>query len=87
MRAEIVNLPIDIVPASSHKPVPGQNTYETVAKMSRRLSVDEDDRKINNPLQAVVLADSFTRTFRPMSLERPKVGPVLRLLSVVLWGI
>lgn len=25
-------------------------------------------------LTAVVLADSFTKTFRPISLERPKVG-------------
>jgi NDP-sugar pyrophosphorylase family protein len=33
----------------------------------------EDDTKVQHPLQAVVLADSFTKTFRPMSLEVPKV--------------
>jgi translation initiation factor eIF-2B subunit epsilon len=31
------------------------------------------DTTVTHPLQAVVLADSFTRTFRPMSLEKPKV--------------
>lgn len=35
---------------------------------------DNADTTATHPLQAVVLADSFTRTFRPMSLEQPKVG-------------
>jgi translation initiation factor eIF-2B subunit epsilon len=29
--------------------------------------------KSEQPLQAVLLADSFTNTFRPVSLEKPKV--------------
>jgi translation initiation factor eIF-2B subunit epsilon len=29
--------------------------------------------KTEQPLQAVLLADSFTNTFRPISLEKPKV--------------
>jgi translation initiation factor eIF-2B subunit epsilon len=33
----------------------------------------DDDVKREKPLQAVVLADSFTSTFRPISLEQPKV--------------
>jgi hypothetical protein len=33
----------------------------------------DDDVKREKPLQAVVLADSFTSTFRPISVEQPKV--------------
>ena len=29
--------------------------------------------KADQPLQAILLADSFTKTFRPISLEKPKV--------------
>jgi translation initiation factor eIF-2B subunit epsilon len=32
-----------------------------------------EDVKRDNPLQAIVFADSFTETFRPISLEAPKV--------------
>jgi hypothetical protein len=34
---------------------------------------NDDDVKREKPLQAVLLADSFTTTFRPVSLELPKV--------------
>ena len=33
----------------------------------------DEDVKREKPLQAVVLADSFTTQFRPISLEQPKV--------------
>ena len=33
----------------------------------------DDDVKREKPLQAILLADSFTNTFRPISLEIPKV--------------
>ncbi|MCI16421.1 translation initiation factor eIF-2B subunit epsilon-like, partial [Trifolium medium] len=41
-------------------------------KSSARVSED-DDELVRVPLQAVLLADSFTTKFRPMTLERPKV--------------
>eukprot|EP00983_Pelagomonas_calceolata_P100055 1158527-Pelagomonas_calceolata.AAC.9 len=34
---------------------------------------DEKEIGVRNVLQAVLLADSFTQTFRPISLEHPKV--------------
>ncbi|EQC42712.1 hypothetical protein SDRG_00439 [Saprolegnia diclina VS20] len=34
---------------------------------------DEKDEKHKHPLQAVIFADSWTKTFRPISLETPKV--------------
>jgi len=40
--------------------------------MGRKGGGDEDVAQ-EVPLQAVLLADSFTSTFRPISLERPKV--------------
>ena len=33
----------------------------------------DEDVKREKPLQAILLADSFTSTFRPVSFERPKV--------------
>ena len=33
----------------------------------------DEDVKREKPLQAVLLADSFTNSFRPISLEMPKV--------------
>ena len=32
-----------------------------------------DAQRSEQPLQAVILADSFTKTFRPITLEQPKV--------------
>ena len=40
--------------------------------MSRNESKAEDSNT-NNKIQAVILADSFTNTCRPISLEMPKV--------------
>jgi translation initiation factor eIF-2B subunit epsilon len=34
---------------------------------------DDPDELSRSPLQAVLLADSFTLKFRPITLERPKV--------------
>ena len=36
-----------------------------------------DDLKTEEVLQAVLLADSFTQSFRPMSLDLPKVSSLL----------
>ena len=41
-------------------------------KKGARASSDPDDLA-RTPLQAVLLADSFTTKFRPITLERPKV--------------
>ncbi|GAV64214.1 LOW QUALITY PROTEIN: Hexapep domain-containing protein/NTP_transferase domain-containing protein/W2 domain-containing protein, partial [Cephalotus follicularis] len=46
---------------------------------SARVSEDPDDLA-RNPLQAILLADSFTTKFRPITLERPKV--LLPLVNV-----
>jgi len=35
-----------------------------------------DDLKTEQRLQAILLADSFTETFRPITREQPKVGQV-----------
>ncbi|KAK4991460.1 translation initiation factor eIF-2B epsilon subunit, GEF [Elasticomyces elasticus] len=40
------------------------------AASERQKDVDETE----NPLQAVVLADSFEQRFSPFSMERPRVG-------------
>lgn len=34
----------------------------------------EEDLKRDQKLQAIVLADSFMKTFRPITWEKPKVG-------------
>lgn len=34
---------------------------------------DAEEELARTPLQAIVLADSFTTKFRPITLERPKV--------------
>lgn len=37
--------------------------------------VSEDPEELaRHPLQAILLADSFTTKFRPITLERPKVS-------------
>lgn len=35
---------------------------------------DAEEELARTPLQAIVLADSFTTKFRPITLERPKVS-------------
>jgi translation initiation factor eIF-2B subunit epsilon len=32
------------------------------------------DEEAQGPLQAILLADSFAQKFKPITLERPKVG-------------
>mmetsp|Transcript_18544 Transcript_18544/g.23882 ORF Transcript_18544/g.23882 Transcript_18544/m.23882 type:complete len:415 (-) Transcript_18544:1310-2554(-) len=44
-----------------------------VAKKNSGASSQDDTAKREQPLQAVLLADSFVNTFRPLSLDRPKV--------------
>lgn len=46
-------------------------------KGSVKKSSDGEDLKREQKLQAVVLADSFMKTFRPISWEKPKVRIVL----------
>lgn len=41
---------------------------------------DHDELARPPPLQAVLLADSFTLKFRPITLERPKVLPASLIL-------
>jgi hypothetical protein len=37
------------------------------------------------PLQAILLADSFTTKFRPITLERPKVPSLSRYICISLY--
>lgn len=39
------------------------------------------DDEVHVPLQAVLLADSFTQKFRPITLEKPKVRLKIFLFS------
>jgi translation initiation factor eIF-2B subunit epsilon len=41
-----------------------------------------EDIEVHVPLQAVVLADSFTTKFRPITLEKPKVRTVSGLVAL-----
>lgn len=51
-------------------------------KSGARVSEDPDEL-VRVPLQAVLLADSFTTKFRPITLERPKVNlPLLQRSSI-----
>lgn len=47
-------------------------------QLARDMSIAEDI-EVHVPLQAVVLADSFTQKFRPITLEKPKVMPAAAL--------
>lgn len=42
-------------------------------KSGKKTSYDGEDLKREQKLQAIVLADSFMKTFRPISWEKPKV--------------
>lgn len=46
----------------------------------KQSKANNEDVKREQKLQAVILADSFSKTFRPISLERPKV--MLPLVNV-----
>lgn len=45
-----------------------------------------EDHEAHVPLQAILLADSFATTFRPITLERPKVSLSLSLSNVFCFG-
>lgn len=45
-----------------------------VQKKGSRVSSDDTDDIARMKLQAVLLADSFTMKFHPITLERPKVS-------------
>lgn len=45
--------------------------FDFLAKSHKTLETMEEQHE--KPLQALLLADSFTSTFRPISLEKPKV--------------
>lgn len=49
-----------------------QKKRAAAAAAAARVSEDPDDLA-RQPLQAILLADSFTTKFRPITLERPKV--------------
>ena len=61
---------------SQQSPLQGQRASTWVImggnKKGKSKANSNDDHK-DNKIQAVVLADSFTNTFRPISLEMPKV--------------
>ena len=42
-------------------------------KTTKKTAADGEDLKREQKLQAIVLADSFMKTFRPISWEKPKV--------------
>lgn len=44
-----------------------------MAKKGGKLVTEIADDEVHVPLQAVLLADSFTQKFRPITLEKPKV--------------
>jgi translation initiation factor eIF-2B subunit epsilon len=44
-----------------------------MAPKGKKGGTDEKEIGVRNVLQAVLLADSFTQSFRPISLEHPKV--------------
>lgn len=44
-----------------------------MAKKGGKPVTEIADDEVHVPLQAVLLADSFTQKFRPITLERPKV--------------
>lgn len=44
-----------------------------MAKKGGKLVTEIADDEVHVPLQAVLLADSFTTKFRPITLEKPKV--------------
>ncbi|KDO43685.1 hypothetical protein CISIN_1g0070782mg, partial [Citrus sinensis] len=56
-----------------------QKKRAAAAAAAARVSEDPDDLA-RQPLQAILLADSFTTKFRPITLERPKV--LLPLVNV-----
>lgn len=52
--------------------------------MAKKKKGDHPDAiKRENPLQAVLLADSFTNTFRPLSLDKPKVISPLNNVALI----
>jgi len=44
-----------------------------MAKKAGKPVTEMADDEVHVPLQAVLLADSFTQKFRPITLEKPKV--------------
>lgn len=55
--------------------------WVAMAKKGVKAVTEVADDEVRVPLQAVVLADSFTQKFRPITLEKPKVR---RTSSVVI---
>ena len=47
---------------------------------SKKKSTETEDVKRDQKLQAILLADSFSKTFRPITLQSPKV--MLPLLNI-----
>lgn len=62
--------------------ITGQSVMGAPKKTAGRVS-DDPDELTSVPLKAILLADSFTTKFRPITLERPKVWALLFLQSLV----
>mmetsp|Transcript_7957 Transcript_7957/g.12456 ORF Transcript_7957/g.12456 Transcript_7957/m.12456 type:complete len:772 (-) Transcript_7957:4161-6476(-) len=56
-------------------------------KSTRGDNSNNDDSKREQPLQAVLLADSFTRSFRPLSLDKSKVLCPLNNVTMIDYAI
>jgi hypothetical protein len=73
---------------NSKKPVQGKKektggkpeSKKKASQVSRTKTSDTDDVRRDQKLQAILLADSFTTTFRPITLDCPKV--LLPLVNV-----
>ncbi len=57
----------------------GKGRQSQAASNKSKIEMSEDVKR-EQKLQAIILADSFTKTFRPITLERPKV--LLPLVNV-----
>jgi translation initiation factor eIF-2B subunit epsilon len=44
-----------------------------MGKKDDKKASDDGNMKADQPLQAILLADSFEKNFRPITLEKPKV--------------
>jgi hypothetical protein len=51
----------------------GGKSSSSSSRKESRAGAGEEDLKRDQKLQAIVLADSFMKTFRPITWEKPKV--------------
>lgn len=53
---------------------PEKNRNQNKMGAQKKRVSEDPDELVRVPLQAILLADSFTTKFRPITLERPKVN-------------